>query len=162
MKKKVYVETSVFSLYHDQRAESAYRRDITRNWWRNERRRYDVFTSVFTAEEAGNPGYPGWKKVLAMVQRVPLLEVTPDVAGIVKVYVENQLMPAEDVGDAAHLAIASYHAVDYLLTWNCRHLANANKFEHIRRINRRLGLLTPELVTPELLFGEDANDRQSD
>ena len=95
-----------------------------------------------------------------MTRRVPLLEVVPDIAGIVKVYVENRLMPAEDVGDAAHLAMASYHGVDYLLTWNCRHLANANKFEHIRRINRRLGLLTPELVTPELLFWEDAYDRQ--
>jgi hypothetical protein len=64
-------------------------------------------------------------------------------------------MPADDAGDAAHLAIASYHGVDYLLTWNCRHLANANKFAHIREINRRLGLLTPELVTPEQLFMEE-------
>jgi hypothetical protein len=63
-------------------------------------------------------------------------------------------MPADDAGDAAHLAVASYHGVDYLLTWNCRHLANANKFEHIRVINRRLGLMTPELVTPEQLFEE--------
>ena len=162
MKKRVYVETSVFSLYHDRRAESSYRREITRNWWRDERRSYDVFTSLFAVQEVGDPSYPGWEKVLAMARRLPLLEVTPDISGIVKVYIENQLMPADDVGDAAHLAIASYHSVDYLLTWNCRHLANANKFEHIRRINRRLGLLTPELVTPELLFGEDAHDRQGD
>jgi hypothetical protein len=67
---------------------------------------------------------------------------------------EQQIMPADDAGDAAHLAVASYHGVDYLLTWNCRHLANANKFEHIRVINRRLGLMTPELVTPEQLFEE--------
>lgn len=152
--KKVYVETSVFSLYHDQRPRSAFRRKITQDWWRGERRWYDLFTSRFTVEEVSDPGYPEWRRVLAMVRRVPLLEVTHDIAGIVKVYVENQLMPAEDVGDAAHLAMASYHSVDYLLTWNCRHLANANKFEHIRRINRRLGLLTPELVTPEQLFWE--------
>jgi len=156
------VETSVFSMYHDQRGESAYRRDITRNWWRGERKRYEVFTSRFTVEEVGDPSYPGWKKVLAMARRIPLLNVTPDIAGIVKVYIKNQLMPADDVGDAAHLAIASYHGVDYLLTWNCRHLANANKFEHIRGINRRLGLLTPELVTPEFLFRENADDRQGD
>ena len=76
--------------------------------------------------------------------------------GIIKAYVDHRLMPASDVGEAAHLAIASFHAVDYLLTWNCRHLANANKFEQIRSINRRLGLLTPELVTPEQMFEEAA------
>ena len=89
-----------------------------------------------------------------MARRINSLEIVPDIAGIVTIYVENRVMPADDAGDAAHLAVASYHGVDYLLTWNCRHLANANKFEHIRTINRRLGLLTPELVTPEQLFAE--------
>lgn len=53
---------------------------------------------------------------------------------------------------------SKHDMLDYLLTWNCRHLANANKFEHIRSINRRLGLLTPELVTPEQLFEEKSNE----
>jgi len=154
--KSVYVETSVFSFYHDVRAASAYRRSVTRAWWKSERRRYNVFTSRFTVEEAGAPVYPGWRKVLALARSVEVLEVTDELGGIIKAYIDHQLMPADDAGDAAHLAIASYHAVDYLLTWNCQHLANANKFEHIRSINRRLGLLTPELVTPEQLFEEKA------
>ena len=65
-------------------------------------------------------------------------------------------MPADIGGDALHLALASYHECDFLLTWNCRHLANANKFGHVRRINTLLGLHIPALVTPlELLGGID-------
>ena len=63
-------------------------------------------------------------------------------------------MPNDPVGDALHLALASYYKCDFLLTWNCRHLANANKFDHIRRINTLLGLFVPSLVTPLELLGE--------
>jgi hypothetical protein len=67
----------------------------------------------------------------------------------------HYLMPNDAVGDALHLAIASYHGCDHLLTWNCKHLANANKYRHMRRINAMLDLVTPNLVTPlELLQGE--------
>nr|VFK57225.1 MAG: hypothetical protein BECKTC1821F_GA0114240_101552 [Candidatus Kentron sp. TC] len=69
-------------------------------------------------------------------------------------YVSNYLMPRTLAGDAAHLAYASYHNMEYLLTWNCNHLANANKRRHIRIINARLGLSTPEIVTPLQLFKE--------
>ena len=150
----VYVETTVFSFYYDEREGSTYRRRITRDWWRTQRRHYEVFTSYFALREAGDPGYPGWRKVAALVRKQAMLDVPEEITGIIRAYIDNHVMPAGDAGDAAHLALASYHATDYLLTWNCRHLANANKFDHIRRVNRRLGLLTPELVTPEQLFRE--------
>ena len=153
--KKVYLETSFFSFYYDERPESSYRSQVTRDWWEHERHRYDLVTSYVSIEEAGLPVYPNWEKVKALAEQVPVLAEAPDIGGIVKVYLEHQLMPQDDVADALHLAIASYHEVDYLLTWNCRHIANVNKYEHIRAINLRLGLLTPFLITPELLFAED-------
>ena len=65
-------------------------------------------------------------------------------------------MPAEALGDAHHLALASYHRCGMLVTWNCKHIANANKLSHIRRVNALLGLETPALVTPlELLEKDD-------
>ncbi len=82
--------------------------------------------------------------------------MTDDIAGIIDVYLANHLMPKERLGDALHLALASYHKCDFLLTWNCTHIANANKFEHIRIINTRLGLFVPALVTPLALCEEDA------
>ena len=68
-------------------------------------------------------------------------------------------MPENPLGDALHLAVASYHKCDFLLTWNCDHLANANKFGHIKRINTILGLYVPALITPLELLGEMEDER---
>ena len=67
---------------------------------------------------------------------------------IVDAYIQHHLMPNDPKGDALHLALASYHRCQFLLTWNCAHLANANKQEHIRHINALLGLHVPILTTP--------------
>jgi hypothetical protein len=67
-------------------------------------------------------------------------------------------MSKDLVGGALHLALAFYHKCDFLLAWNCRHLANANKFGHIRRVNVMLGLYVPTLVTPLELIGAQ-NDK---
>jgi len=67
---------------------------------------------------------------------------------IVEAYIARHVMPADPAGDALHLALASFHRRDFLVTWNCKHLANANKFGHIRRVNTLLGLYVPSLVTP--------------
>jgi len=92
---------------------------------------------------------------LALIRDLPLLPVEQAVVEIVQTYVRHRLMPNAP-GDALHLALASYYKCDFLVTWNCRHLANANKFGHIRRVNAMLGLAVPELVTPlELLGGND-------
>jgi hypothetical protein len=74
------------------------------------------------------------------------------------VYLNNYLMPQTLTGDALHLAYATYYRMDFLLTWNCNHLANANKKQHIRIINARMNLLTPEIVTPLELFTETSDD----
>jgi hypothetical protein len=69
-------------------------------------------------------------------------------------------MPRILEGDALHLAYASFHKIDFLLTWNCNHLANANKRKHIRTINARLNLATPEIITPLELFSETTDDNE--
>ena len=89
-----------------------------------------------------------------MALAIPLIPAGTEIAGIVEAYVKHKLMPQDPAGDALHLALASFHACDYLVTWNCRHLANANKFRHIREINGVLGLKSPDLVTPQELLGE--------
>jgi len=91
---------------------------------------------------------------LDLALTIPLLPAAPQIAGIVQAYVRHKVMPEDPTGDALHLAFASFHAGDFLVTWNCRHLANANKFGHIRDINRRLGLASPDLITPLELLGE--------
>jgi len=83
------------------------------------------------------------------------LDYTEEVAEVAAVYLRHKLMPREALGDADHLALASFHACDILVTWNCRHLANANKTAHVRRVNALLGLRTPLLVTPLELLEQD-------
>ena len=89
-----------------------------------------------------------------MVDELPILETPDEINDIVQVYVKRNLMPRSDLGDAFHLAMASYHRIDFLLTWNCRNLANANKTSRVRLINTLLGLFTPQIITPEQLFEE--------
>src|SRR5947209_4749992 len=155
---RVYVETTIPSFYHEERTDPdiVARREWTRQWWDTAADRYELVSSVAVLDElAGGPAdrSPAW---LALVAGLPLVPVVPAVADIVAAYIARRLMPADPAGDALHVALASYHKCDFLVTWNCRHLANANKFAHLRRVNAILGLFVPALVTPlELLGGPD-------
>jgi len=113
-------------------------------------------TSLAVVEELERGDYPNKEEVLHLLKDVPILHIPMEVRDIVDTYINRQLMPVDAKGDALHLAVASFHACDFLLTWNCKHLANANKFAHIRRINTLLGLFVPALITPvELLSWEE-------
>lgn len=156
MRRRVYVETTIPSFYQDARStpDIVVRRDWTRQWWDGAVDRYELVTSPAVLDElaAGPPEQNAPR--LALVADLPLLPLEPAVTEIVHAYLRHKLMPADPGGDALHLALASYHKCDFLVTWNCLHLANANKFGHIRRVNTMLGLFIPALVTPLELLGE--------
>jgi hypothetical protein len=157
MRPRVYIETTIPSLYFETRAEHvmAARREWTRQWWDGERHGYDLFTGISVIEELERWPKPEKDRAVALVAGLPLLPVNVDVEEAVDAYVANKVMPSNPRGDALHLALASYHRCHFLLTWNCAHLANANKFEHIRHVNVLLGLHTPAIITPvELLNWE--------
>lgn len=160
MTPRVYVESTVPSFYYETRtaAEMVARRNWTRQWWDEGRQRYELVTSDAVLDELSSGEYPSQEQVLALVAGLPLLPIDPAVADIVEAYVDHLVMPRDPLGDALHLALASYHKCDFLLTWNCAHLANANKFAHIKRINTLLGLYVPSLVTPLELVEEGSNE----
>jgi predicted nucleic acid-binding protein len=154
----VYIETSIPSFYHEMRQEPAMqaRREWTRQWWSRAHGSYELFTSEAVLDELGRGEYPTKPDCLSLVQSLPVLPIDAATADIVAAYLRHRLMPRDPAGDALHLALASQHKCDFLLTWNCMHLANANKFGHIRRVNTMLGLFVPTLTTPlELLGGTD-------
>ena len=130
------------------------RRNWTREWWDEHRIRYELVTSDAVIDELEAGDYETREHVLSLVTDIPLLYIESAVVDIVQAYIEHNVMPADPVGDAQHLALASHHKCDFLLTWNCAHLANANKFAHIKRMNTLLGLYVPALVTPLELLGE--------
>ena len=129
------------------------RRDWTRDWWDNHRLGYLLVTSEAVLDELTRGDYPSKEKALQLMIDVSLLEIDDPITEIVEAYVRHKLMPENPLGDALHLALASYYKCDFLLTWNCKHLANANKFDHIGRVNMLLGLYVPKLVTPLELLG---------
>jgi predicted nucleic acid-binding protein len=99
---------------------------------------------------------PNKEQILNLVADIPFLSINTEIHDMVETYIRRKLMPADIMGDALHLATASFHGCDFLLTWSCKHLANANKFSHIRRLNTLLGLYVPALITPvELLSWEE-------
>ena len=156
MKLKVYIETTIPSFYHEIRTEPAMvaRRQWTRQWWDVVSPNYVLVTSVAVLDELGNGDYPNKGPALELMSQLSLVPVEPAILEIVEAYIRHKVMPDDPVEDALHLALASYHKCDFLLTWNCQHLANANKFGHIRRVNTMLGLYVPSLVTPLELLGE--------
>ena len=156
----VYVETSIPSFYHELRTdpEILARRQWTREWWENAWGRHELVTSPAVVYELERGDYLSRAACLELIAALPLLAVEPAIVDIAETYIARHVMPADPAGDALHLALASFHRCDFLVTWNCQHLANANKFGHIRRVNTLLGLYVPLLVTPLELLAEGDNE----
>lgn len=152
----VYIETTIPSYYHETRRSPTVVawRGATRRWWDEYRRGYDLFTSAHVLAELELA--PGAKaaRALEMLKDVPLLQEPAGFEEVTTYYIEHQLMPKNAQGDAAHLAMASMHRMDFLLTWNCCHLANANKVQHLSVLNARLALPVPVMTTPLMLVPE--------
>jgi predicted nucleic acid-binding protein len=147
----VYIETTIPSYYHDDRKDLANDIQRTRQWWDLERQSYECFVSAVVVDELAAGSYPNQSRCLDLVSSIPLLAMTPEVIQIAEAYQATGFMPKAPVRDALHVAIASHYRMDFLLTWNCRHLANVHKSRHLEVLNVRMGLAVPRLVTPHLL-----------
>lgn len=149
-----YIETTVPNFYYDFRPDPAIvaRRAWTREWWASARDHYEMKTSEAVIWELAAGTSARAVLRVALLESIPLLRVTADVTETAQIYVRNKVMPADPYGDALHLALASHHHCDFIVTWNYKHLANPNKSVHIRRLNDRLGLSVPEIVTPRELL----------
>ena len=157
---KAYLETSVFSFLHEVRKDPhmVAWRETTQSWWDADSTKATFVSSLAVVNELSKGYFPSRNACLETVKTLPMLSVTQEVLDVAKFYVQHKVMPADPLGDALHLAIASFYRCDFLVTWNCKHLANAKKFGHIRKMNHKLGLFVPSLVTPLELSGEGLNE----
>lgn len=126
----------------------------TREWWDTELRQSDAFVSENIVLELAQGDWPGKKEALRLVEELPRLSIGDEVIAVATQHIKERLLPDDLAADATHLAVASIHKVDFLLTWNIRHLANPNKLDHLMHVNRKLGLPTPRVLTPEALWSE--------
>ena len=156
VKLTVYIETSIVSYLTARPSRdllAAAHQQLTIAWWDEQRTRYELFTSqvVLAEARAGDP--EAAQRRLAVLERLPLLDVTDAAIALATVLVTRQALPAQAAQDALHLAITCVHGVQYLLTWNCTHLANARLRSRIEQVCREAGYVPPIICTPEELEG---------
>jgi predicted nucleic acid-binding protein len=155
VKESIYIETTVVNYYTSKPSRDIIvlaHQEITRQWWALAIKRYNVFISQVVIEEAslGDPEIA--KKRLEELKKFPNLELNEKVEQIAKIYMEKLEIPEKSFRDAAHIAVASVHNIDYLVTWNCTHLANGEIIKKLMKLNETLGVHTPIICTPEELM----------
>ena len=152
----VYIETSIVS-YRTARPSRdllvAAHQQLTVAWWDQQRSHYELFTSqvVLAEARAGDPDAA--QRRVAVLEHLPLLDVTDAAITLAAALVSGQALPAQAAQDALHVAVACVHGIEYLLTWNCAHLANARLRSRIEQICREAGYVPPIICTPEELEG---------
>ena len=155
---RIYIETTEVSFYDNVRTEPEMisRQNWTRRWLDKSLDGADqLVTSLAVENELNGGDFANKSEMLELASRFPLLDLNDSVAEVVEAYIANHVMPNDPGGDSLHLAAGSFHRCDFLVTWNCRHIANANKFGHIRRVNGIPGPGNPALVTPLELLNAD-------
>ncbi|MCK6554683.1 type II toxin-antitoxin system VapC family toxin [Candidatus Binatia bacterium] len=154
--KTVYVETSVIS-YLTARPTSdllaAAWQKATVDWWDTQRSRFSLYSSSVVTEEAGRGSPEAASRRLEALSGIPLLAITDEVVALSKVLIREGALPANAIGDSLHIAIAAVHAIDYLLTWNYRHIDNAEMKPLVRAVCTTGGYVCPEICTPQELMG---------
>jgi len=132
----------------------AARQQLTRDWWDFQREKHDLYASQVVLDEISDGERAMAERRLELMAGLPLLISTPDVETLAADVLKSGLLPATADGDAAHIALATAYGMDILLTWNCRHIANAAIVGRLRRLVATQGYTLPEIYTPEELIGE--------
>lgn len=149
MKISLYLETSIVGAYLDN--GDPFRRDITIRWWEHELSEYRVFSSLLVERELERIDEPHRTGYLNLVRPLEKLELAEEVAILAEGYVERGIFHRKYLADAVHVALASFHKIDYLVTWNFGHIANVRKQARLRLFNTTAGFFSPVIVTPEFL-----------
>ncbi|MEW6608929.1 MAG: type II toxin-antitoxin system VapC family toxin [bacterium] len=155
MKESIYLETTVVSYYTSKPSRDIIvlaHQEITRQWWPMAVGQFNIFISEVVIEEAGLGDQEAAKRRLEELKDFPHLELNNKVEEMAQVYMEKLEIPEKSFRDAAHLAVASVHNIDYLITWNCAHLANGEVIKKLMKINEPFGIHTPIICTPEELM----------
>ncbi len=156
MKPKVYIETTIISYLASKPSRdliTAAHQQITHDWWETRLADFEVYISQFVLDEAGAGDADAAAKRLALLASFPLLDATSEALDLAKALVDRGAIPPRKAADAAHIAVATVHHMQFLLTWNCTHLANAEILAQVQAICAGLGYAAPIVCTPEELLG---------
>lgn len=149
----VYLDSNIISVmsYRGINVTAAHYHMVTLQWWDTERDEFRLFSSAFTERELQAGQYPGQKEAVRCVRRLKYLPYNSKIRDCVVELLDANAVPATKPGDATQLAFTIVHRIDYLLTWNYAHLANAQVQAGVERICNRHGWRVPLLVSPETI-----------
>lgn len=157
----VYVETSIISYLTAQPSRNVLaiaRQQLTQEWWTQCRKQFDLVVSPLVEDEASRGDFEAAARRLRIIKPLRQIEPTKEVGSFTKHLLTQGALPKTAADDALHIALAVVHGIDYLLTWNCRHIDNARTKPLIRRLCQDMGYPFPEICTPEELLGDTANE----
>ena len=149
MKLSIYLETSVIGAYLDN--GDPFRRDLTIRWFEHELSEYQAFSSILVQRELERIDEPYRTGYLKIIDGLDNLELSEEVSILAEGYISRGIFHRKFIADAVHMALASFHKIDYLVTWNFGHLANVRKQARVRLFNTAAGFFSPAIVTPEFL-----------
>ena len=152
---RIYIESTILSYVVARPARDllqAARQQITKDWWDLQRGRHELFTSQVVLDEIGFGESAMAQLRQELLHKLPLLPVTDSAKDFARTVLASGLLPKTADRDAVHIALASVYEMDILLSWNCRHIANAAIQARLRRLANVAGLTLPEICTPEELM----------
>ena len=155
MKPKVYIETSIPSYLtagpsNDVRAMA--NQNTTIEWWESRRSEFEIFVSEFVIAESSQGHPEASARRMGAIEDIPELDVTEEAKILAKAFVEEGPIPEQAEVDAYHIAVAAVNGMDYLLTWNCTHIANAVMRPKVETVCRNHGYEPPTICTPQELM----------
>jgi len=154
MKNSVYIESSVISYLTARPSRDVVksaRQTLTIEWWQSSQAEFDVFISVLVRKEIAAGDSVASTQRLAIVQDIAVLGTPSEAEQIADTLIMEKALPKNSQEDALHIGIAASHGMDYLLTWNFKHINNAKKKLHVMQVVKNLGFSCPVLCSPEEL-----------
>ena len=158
MKARLYLETSVVSylaLRPSRDLIVAAHQALSLEWWDARRRDFHIVASVYVLEECAQGDADAAQRRLALIEDVAIVPVSAQTEALAAALLAGSALPREARLDALHIACAALNGVDYLLTWNCKHIANFERLPAVERICRDNGYEPPRICTPAELMGDE-------
>ncbi|MBC6421953.1 MAG: type II toxin-antitoxin system VapC family toxin [Hormoscilla sp. SP5CHS1] len=157
MSETAYIETSFVGYLTARSSKNlivAANMEVTKDWWEYRRSAFTVYISELVLREARQGDAEMAAKRLEVLRDFPLLELNKDVKDLAAQFQARSNLPSKAADDTVHIAAATVHVMDYLLTWNCKHIANAQIQNKLSEISIEFGYNLPRICTPYELMGE--------
>ena len=158
---RIYIESTIPSYVVARPARDllqAARQQLTRDWWDLRREQHELFTSQVVLDEIACGEAEMAKQRLALLAGIPVVRATDEAEALTQRILDSGVLPAVADRDAAHIALAAVYEMDFLLSWNCRHIANAFLQGRLRKLADAAGFTLPVICTPEELL-DNANEQ---